>query len=117
MGTYIDNGVPYGAQAVTIGSASVILESVDVKEPSTAIERFDQLGAPSGAVYISGFDNGTAVAQLAATTTTPMTVGVTFTLVRNNGTTSGWVVTESGESQAQFGARKQSISIRRRYGS
>ena len=117
MGTYIDNGVPYGAQVVTIGSGTVILESVDVKEPTTAIERFDQLGAPSGAVYIPGFDNGTAVAQLAATTTTPMTVGVTFTLVRNNGTTSGWVVTESGESQAQFGARKQSISIRRRYGS
>ena len=117
MSVYIDNNVPYGAQVVTIGSGTCILENVDVKEPTTAIERFDQLGAPSGAVYIPGFDNGSATAQLATTVTTPMTVGVTFTLVRNNGTTSGWVVTESGETQAQFGARKQSISIRRRYGS
>ena len=114
---YVDNGVPFGSQAVTIGSLSIIAESINLSEPSTIIERSNQVGDPSGQVIIGGFASGSAVLQLATTAITVVTIGATFTLVRNNGAMVGEVVSTVDEAQSQFDAHKHNIGIRRRYGS
>lgn len=122
MPTYNDNNVPYGSQVVTMysgGSTGVafVLESIDYKEPSTIIERFDELGNPSGQVIIPQFNNGTATAQFATTLTVPPTIGATFTMVRNGGATVGMVLSEIGEPETQKDAKKAQVSFRKRYGS
>lgn len=114
---YVDNNVPFGSQAVTIGGLSIVAESINLSAPSTVIERFNQVGDPSGQVIIEGFNTGSAVLQLATTAITVVTIGATFTLTRNNGATVGVVVSSVDEPQSQFDSHKQNIGIRRRYGS
>jgi hypothetical protein len=117
MPTYNDINVPFGTQAITIGSLSIIAESISLEVPSQVLERFNQVGDPSGQVIIEQFNTGSAVLQLATTAITVVTIGATFTLVRNNGNTVGMVISSVSEAQSQFDIRKQSVGIRRRYGS
>jgi hypothetical protein len=114
---YVDNGVPFGSQAVTIGGLSIVAESINLSAPSTIIERNNQVGDPSGQVIIEGFGSGSAVLQLATTAITVVTIGATFTLIRNNGATVGMVISTVDEPQSQFDSHKQNVGIRRRYGS
>lgn len=115
--SYVDNGVPFGSQAITIGNLSIVAESINLSAPSTIIERSNQVGDPSGQVIIEGFGSGSAVLQLATTAITVVTIGATFTLVRNNGATVGMVISSVDEAQSQFDSHKQNVGIRRRYGS
>ena len=118
MATYNDGSVPYGSQVVTIGSTAYVAEQINITDPSSIIERMDELGNPSGQVIIGGFVNGTAVLQLATTGTTLPTMGGTFTLTRAGTTaTYGCVLSEIGEALSQTEAKKVNISFRRRYAS
>lgn len=112
-----DVNLPFGSQAVTIGGLSIIAESISLEQPSQVLERFNQVGDPSGQVIIEGFNTGSAVLQLATTAITVVTIGATFTLVRNNGSTVGMVISTVSEAQSQFDIHKQNVGIRRRYGS
>lgn len=119
MATYNDGNVPYGSVVVTIGGTPYVAESVTTTEPSTIIERMDEDGDPSGQVIIPGFVNGSAVLQLATTSTLCPTVGATFTLTRPGtpASTIGCVISEVGEALAQNDAKKVNINFRKRYGS
>lgn len=112
---YSDGNLPFGSQAVTIGGISVIAESISIEAPSQVIERFNAVGDPAAQVLIEGFNTGSAVFQFATTAITAVTIGATFTLVRNNGVTVGMVVSTVGEPQSQFDAHKLNVGIRRRY--
>lgn len=112
---YNDGSVPFGAQAVTIGGLSIVAESISLSQPSTIIERSNATGDPSGQVIIETFNTGSAVLQLATTAITVVTIGATFTMVRNNGATVGVVISSVDEPQSQFEAHKQNVGIRRRY--
>lgn len=115
---YVDNNVPWGAQAITIGADGFVAESVNVTEPSTVIERRNAVGDPSGQVIIGGFVNGSMVLQLATSSTSIPAVGATATIARNGtNVTAGIVISEVGEVQAQLEARKVNVNFRRRYGS
>lgn len=118
MPTYNDGSVPYGSQVVTIGGVAFVAEQINVTEPSNIIERMDELGVPSGQVIIAGFVNGTAVLQLATTSTQLPTFGATFTLTRPGtpAVTYGAVLSEIGEAYAQTEALKVNVSFRKRYG-
>lgn len=118
MPTYNDGSVPYGSQVVTIGGVAFVAEQINVTEPSNIIERMDELGVPSGQVIIGGFVNGTAVLQLATTSTLLPTFGGTFTLTRPGtpAVTYGAVLSEIGEAYAQTEALKVNVSFRKRYG-
>lgn len=115
MPAYNDLTVPFGSQVVTIGATAYVAENISYQEPSNIIERRDQVGAPSGQVVIAGFGNGSATLQHATTVTAVPTVGATFTLTKNDGTTIGVVVSETSESQAQLDAHKTNVNFRRRY--
>ena len=115
MPAYNDLNVPFGSQAVTIGGLSIIAESISLDSPSQVLERFNQTGDPAGQVIIEGFNTGSAVLQLATSAITVVTIGATFTLVRNNGATLGMVISTVNEAQSQFDIHKQSVGIRRRY--
>ncbi len=122
MPAYNDNNVPFGSQVVTMlsgGTSGVtfVAENISLKEPSNIIERFDEVGAPSGQVIQPQFVNGTATLQFATTLTVPPTIGCTFTLTRNGGATVGCVVSEVDEPETQKDAKKCSINFRKRSGS
>lgn len=112
---YNDANVPFGSQAITIGGLSVIAESISIEAPSQVLERFNATGDPAGQVVIEGFNTGSAVLQFATSSITAVTIGATFTLVRNNGATVGMVISTVAESQAQFDIHKMNVGIRRRY--
>lgn len=112
-----DVNIPFGSQAITIGGLSIVAESISISQPSTVLERSNQVGDPSGQVIIETFNTGSAVLQLATSAITVVTIGATFTLVRNNGATVGMVISSVDEAQSQFDIHKQNVGIRRRYGS
>lgn len=94
---------------------SIIAESISIDAPSQVIERFNATGDPAAQVLIEQFNTGSAVLQFATSSITAVTIGATFTLVRNNGVTVGMVISTVNEAQAQFDSHKMNVSIRRRY--
>ncbi len=117
MPAYSDGTVPYGAQVITIGGVNFVAENISVQEPTQVIERRYQLGNPTGQVIIPQFETGTATLQAASTSIAPPTRGATFTLVRNDASTVGEVISEVSEPQAQFDIHKFTVSFRKRQAS
>ena len=122
MPAFNDATVPYGSQVITAFSGGAtgvafVAENISVKEPTNIIERFDELGIPSGQVIVPQFVNGSATLQFATTLTSVLTIGVTFTLTRNGGATIGCVVSDVSDPQTQKDAKKCVISFRKRYNS
>ena len=120
MAQFNDINIPFGSQVVTIGTTAYVAENITYQEPSTAIERRNEIGDPSGQVLISNFGTGSATLQFATTLTAVPTVGATFTLTRNGGATAatiGCVVSETSEAYTQLDAKKCNINFRRRYNS
>ena len=115
MPSYSDGTVPFGAQVVTIGATADIAENISYTEPATVIERRDSVGNPSAQVFVAGFGSGSATLQHALTGTVVPTIGATFTLTRNDGTTIGCAVNNTSEAQAQLDHKKTNVNFRRRY--
>lgn len=115
MSTYNDGNVPFGSQAVTIGGVSFIAESISPDVPSDVIERRGALGQPTGQVIIEGFTTGSAVLQLATTVTQLPTIGATFQIIRNGGSTYNCAISQVGDPEAQLDAKKVNINFRRLY--
>jgi hypothetical protein len=75
-----DGALPYGSRVEVFnrvngpGSTGVlgnyILENISISRPTTLIQRFDQIGGPTGSVGVPKHVTGSATSQLAATTTT-----------------------------------------------
>lgn len=111
---------PYGARSVTFifrgvsaATASVILESVEVSEPTTEINRQNALGAPNGFVLISEPRTATATAQLATTAVTYIAVGDTTAFIPPGATTAvTFVVTQVGNAEGNREVKKQSVTLR-----
>lgn len=121
MPAVVDNNVPYGSQVIAVfsgGTSGVnfVAENISYKEPSNIIERFDELGNPTGQVIQPQFVNGTATLQFATTLTVPPTIGATFILTRNGGATVLNVISEVDEPETQKDAKKCQINFRKKYG-
>jgi hypothetical protein len=109
--------IPYGSRVVTFnfasgGTGGAILEAFETTEPTTEINRQDQLGAPNGFVLIAEPRTATATAQLATTSTTFISRGDTATISIKNGTSLTWVVTQSGQPEGNREVKKQSLTLR-----
>ncbi len=117
MSTYNDVNVPYGSQVITLTAVAYVAENISLQTPSTIIERRNELGVPSGQVFIEGFGTGTATLQFATTLTIIPVIGATFSLVRNDATTIGCAISEVGEAYTQLDAKKCNVSFRRRVAS
>jgi hypothetical protein len=108
---------PYGSRVVTFnfaggGTGSAILESIEITEPTTEINRQNELGAPNGFVLIAEPRTGTATAQLATTSSTYISRGDTASISIKNGTAITFVVTEAGYPEASREAKKQNLTLR-----
>lgn len=108
---------PYGARTVTFnftggGTGNVILESFEVTEPTTEINRQNELGAPNGFVLISEPRTATATAQLATTATTYISRGDTASISIKNGTSVTFVVSQAGSPEGNREVKKQSLTLR-----
>jgi len=117
MATFNDGSVPFGSQAVTINGVLFVAENITVNEPTTVIERRNEVGDPSGQVIVPQFINGTATLQLATTSTVCPTIGATFTLTRSGtpAATFAAIVSEVGEQLNQTDAKKVAVSFRKKY--
>ena len=94
----------------------MIMESISLNIPTQITERRDELGNPTGQVIIEQFNTGSATGQFATTLTVCPTIGTTFTMVRNGGSTVGCVISQITEPQTQFDIKKAQINFRKRYG-
>ncbi len=111
---------PYGARSVTFifrgvtaATASVILESVEVSENTTEINRQNALGEPNGFVLIKEPRTGTATAQLATTSVTYIAAGDTTAFIPPGGTTAvTFVVTQASNPEGNREVKKQSLTLR-----
>lgn len=76
-------GLPYGSRVLQLSSSAgagyeaFVAEDVSVNRPTKELKRYNQLGEPSGAVYIEDWTTGTATLQLASGSQIPV-VGDTF---------------------------------------
>ena len=110
--------IPFGSQVITVGSVTFVAENVSFNQPSTAVERRDEVGTPTSQVIVANFNVGSMVLQLAATSTVPPTIGATFTLTRaGGGATVGCVFSDVGDVESQLEIRKLNVSFRQRYNS
>lgn len=109
---------PYGSRVVTFnftggGSGSAILESFEPSNPTTEINRQDQLGAPNGFALIAEPRTATATAQLATTSSTYVSRGDTaYFAPPDSATAITWVVTQTSNPEGNREAKKQSLTLR-----
>ena len=108
---------PYGSRVVTFnfsggGTGSAILENFEHSEPTTEINRQNELGAPNGFVLIAEPMTATATAQLATSSTTYVSRGDTTSISVKNGTSVTFVVTQASNPEAGREAKKQSLTLR-----
>lgn len=112
--TYNDNSVQYGSQILTLNSIAFVADNFETTQPSTVIERTNQLGEPSGSVGIAGFIRGTATVQLASSThAAQITLGQDFTA--NSDTTTTYYITDISEPQVKDAEQKVNISFIQAY--
>ncbi len=112
---YNDGSVPYGAYpAVTINSVVYVAEQIDISRPTKKIKRYNNIGEPSGQVFVADFDSGTMTLQMANVTHALPARGLSFSLnVQNNSV--NYVVSDVGTPLAQDEAVKVSIGFDRIY--
>ena len=132
MSNWNDGGLPFNSRKVKFYPAGAsdasgcttwtgtakgiyILESWSPTRPQKVAGRYDETGAPNGAVGTDDFATASAVVQLATTLTVPVDTGDGITTVRRGtgGAAESWVVTQSDEPEMQDGIRKQSVSLRK----
>jgi hypothetical protein len=108
---------PYGSRVVTFtfsggGTGAAILESFESTEPTTEINRQNELGAPNGFALIAEPRTATATAQLATTSSTYIQRGDTCSVAITSGGAITFVVSQSSNPEASRESKKQSLTLR-----
>ncbi len=111
---YNDGSLPYGAQTLNINSVVYIAEATDFSRPTKKIKRYNQIGEPSGQVFVSDFDSGSATLQLHNSTVQTPSRGQTFNIV-HQGQNTNCVLSDVGSPQSQDDTMKVRISFDRVY--
>lgn len=118
---YNDGTIPYGSRLETFtrgvsSLGSYVLENVTINRKSKIIKRMDELGAPNGSVGVYDFDEGSAVAQLATTSSTVLQRGDKFTDTFDAVTgAESWKITECDQPETQNDYKKISIKFIKLY--
>lgn len=111
-----DGTVPYGSVVLTINAVTYVAESFNVTRPTTKIERLNELNEPNGKVTIANFVTGTAVLQLATTSTVIPAAGQEFSLTLDSAIGSEtFYVTDREQPLSQGEAKKCSITFDKKY--
>jgi translation initiation factor 2 gamma subunit (eIF-2gamma) len=104
--------VPYGSRLLTIDGNFYIAESFDVSQPSTVIERVNEVGEPHGQVIIGGFVTGTATLQMPTSSLIP-NIGDTFTAALSGSATHTFIISELSTPEASQTDKKVNITFRK----
>jgi hypothetical protein len=105
---YNDGSVPYGSVTLSINSITYIADNIADNEPGKVIERTNHIDEPSGWVGVPGFIVGSATLQLATSSTTAPTRGVTFAYGG-----SSWAVTDVDKPKEKACDWKVNINFRK----
>lgn len=103
--------IPFGSRTLNINNVVYIAPSFSIQEPTTLVERTDELGNPNGAVQIDRARTGTATLQLATNTTAYPTRGLEFVSLTSN-TNVNYFLTEVTQPEEAEGIKTVSISFR-----
>lgn len=115
---YNSGNVPYGSRVEELfrpsDGASIgqyKFENFSFTRPGKVVERPDQLGAPNGWTVTRGFETGTAVVQIATSSTTWPPLGAYFSDDFGYGT-ERWVITDVSPAFEMQGYFKANVNIR-----
>ena len=109
-----DGSVPYGAYVVTIGGIGYVAENINPSFPSNIIERLNQLGEPSGQVFVPGFGTASMTLQRPTTSSALPLIGATVSIPTNAGMgTYAWIISEASAAYEQGSDQKFSITARK----
>lgn len=112
-----DGAIPYGSRSAVFtrgvtGLGTYILENITLTRPSKVLKRYDQIGGPSGSVGVPDFVEGSATAQLAATTTKQLRAGDFFTDTFDTDLGPETFIVNSPEQPETYdGIKKMSIKL------
>ena len=95
---------------MTINSVTYIAENISFDNPSTVVQRRNEVNEPTGSFGVQDFVTGSATLQKAATGTVVPTPGLTFTR-----SSVVFILTKVGEALAQGDAVKFNIEFMRDY--
>lgn len=93
--------LPYGSRVLTINSIGYIANNFSTSQGLNVIERMDQNGAPNGAVGIQTARTGSAQLQMALSTTTFPTAGLSFTVSIDAATVTFFLTSVGRPEEAQ----------------
>ncbi len=109
-----NNGsVPYGAYVVTIATIGYVAENINPSFPTNIIERLDQLGEPSGQVFVPGFATASMTLQRPGTSSALPTIGATVSFPAGASISGTWLVSEVGAAYEQGSDQKFQVTARK----
>lgn len=94
---------PFGTRTLTIGGVNYVCNNFNATKDAEAIRRNTAAGAPNGLVLVENPGRCNFSAQLALTSTTLPTLGVTFATDTSWATTTTFVTRSVGQPEEQRG--------------
>jgi hypothetical protein len=109
-----NNGnVPYGSYTVTVGGTAYVAENINPSFPTNIIERLDQLGEPSGQVFVPGFATASMTLQRPTTSSALPVAGATVSFPTGASIAGTWLVSEVGAAYEQGSDQKFQVTARK----
>ena len=117
MGALINDGtVPYGSRILNItgsGAGLYIAEDIEITRTVEIIERYNEVGEPSGQVFIPRWVTGTATLQLSGSNPQVPFGGSTFGTTFS-GSAEVFIIGEVSQPEAQATDKKVRITFRKK---
>lgn len=113
---YNDGNMPYGSRVLYlsssagIGIGAYVAEAFEVSRPTITVKRSNELGEPSGCVYIQDWVTGTSTVQLPTTSSQIPAPGWNFSTLLT-GSAESFIIHQTGHPESNNSDKKVSISF------
>ena len=108
---YTTTSFPYGSRVLSVNGTAYIAENFDITGDTDEIARQTELGAPNGFALVKNPRKGTAVLQLATTSTSYVSEGDAFSTT-HRGTSVTFIITSASDPESSKSAKTQNVSFR-----
>ena len=109
-----DGTVPYGSRVLNINSRNYVATDIELTRTVEVIERFNEVGEPSGQVLIPRWVTGTATLQLSGSVPILPAQGGTFS-ASFSGSSENFMVSELTQPESQLADKVVRITFRKTY--
>lgn len=109
-----DGQIPYGSRVLTINSVAFVATDIEVTRTVEVIERYNEVGEPSGQVLIPRWVTGTATLQLSGSSPVLPAQGGTFS-ASFSGSAENFMVSELTQPESQLADKVVRIVFRKVY--